>query len=228
MAATTPAGVLCAALLHTRDVAASARHYQSVFGWTAVPDAAGTSFTLGGQRVAAACAVVAGVDGWVLVRRRRGCRRRRGAGRARRRHGPRGQRRFVAREAAAAGERSRRRRARPLRPRRRRGRGAHRRARVGVVDGGAQPHAREGARFLLPRCCSGSSPRSRCRRTPRISSAGGAEPRLEGFFRSVGAGARRHGGSCCSTWTISPGPRSRSWMPADASSSARSTCRRRA
>ena len=65
MAATTPAGVLCAALLHTRDVAASARHYQSVFGWTAVPDAAGTSFTLGGQRVAAACAVVAGVDGWV-------------------------------------------------------------------------------------------------------------------------------------------------------------------
>ena len=65
MTATTPAGVLCAALLHTRDVAASARHYQSVFGWTAVPDAAGTSFTLGGQRVAAACAVVAGVDGWV-------------------------------------------------------------------------------------------------------------------------------------------------------------------
>ena len=65
MAVATPAGVLCAALLHTRDVAASARHYQAVFGWAAVPDAAGTSFMLDGQRVAAASGVVAGVNGWV-------------------------------------------------------------------------------------------------------------------------------------------------------------------
>jgi len=65
MAAATLPGVFCAALLHTRDVAASARHYQAVFGWAAVPDAAGTSFMLDGQRVASARDVVSGVDGWV-------------------------------------------------------------------------------------------------------------------------------------------------------------------
>ncbi len=227
MAAKTPAGVLCAALLHTRDVAASARHYQSVFGWTAVPDAAGTSFTLGGQRVAAACAVVAGVDGWVPYVGVEDVDD--GAARAARS----GATVLEGRADASPG----------IRRRLVRDPGGAVLGLCGLDDAAAvelidEPgsvwwmevlsHTPARARDFYGGCCSGSSPRSRCRRTPPISSAGGAEPRLEGFSRSVGAGARRRGGNCCSTWTISPGPRSRSWMPADASSSARSTCRRRA
>jgi predicted enzyme related to lactoylglutathione lyase len=64
MVAAPEPGTLCAALLHTRDLDAAARHYQAVFGWDARPDAGGTTFTLGGRRVAAAV-VAAGVHGWV-------------------------------------------------------------------------------------------------------------------------------------------------------------------
>ena len=65
MVAAPDAGTFCAALLHTPDPVAAARHYHAVFGWEARTDAAGVSFTLGGRRVAAAVTAAAGVHGWV-------------------------------------------------------------------------------------------------------------------------------------------------------------------
>ena len=66
MVAAPEPGTLCAALLHTRDLAAVARHYQAVFGWDARSDTGGLTFTLGGRRVAAAvAAAAAGAHGWV-------------------------------------------------------------------------------------------------------------------------------------------------------------------
>jgi len=65
MVAAPEPGTLCAALLHTRDLDAAARHYQAVFGWDARPEDGGMAFTLGGRRVAAAIATAAGVHGWV-------------------------------------------------------------------------------------------------------------------------------------------------------------------
>ena len=190
MAVTTPAGVLCAALLHTRDVAASARHYEAVFGWAAVPDAAGTSFMLDGQRVAAASGVVAGVNGWVpyvgaedvgagaaLAARSGGSVLDGGA-----EPSPENGRRMV--------KDSGRRRARPLRPRRRRGRGAHRRAGVGVVDRGAQPHACESPRFLRRAAAvavhrdAAAAARLVSRRPARGTAAGGILPIGKGWGTS--------------------------------------------
>lgn len=46
------AGTFRTALLHTRDIATAARFYAAVFGWELEDAAAGTSFTLRGQRVA--------------------------------------------------------------------------------------------------------------------------------------------------------------------------------
>ena len=65
MVAAPEPGTLRAALLHTRDLDAAARHYQAVFGWDARPDDGGIAFTLGGRRVAAAVTAAAGVHGWV-------------------------------------------------------------------------------------------------------------------------------------------------------------------
>jgi predicted enzyme related to lactoylglutathione lyase len=60
-----PAGTLCTALLHTRNIAVASRFYGALFGWDVDGDEMWASFTVRGQRVAEARRVEHGEDGWL-------------------------------------------------------------------------------------------------------------------------------------------------------------------
>ena len=60
-----PAGTVCTALLHTRNIAAASTFYRALFGWDVDGDETWASFMWRGERVAAARRVEHGDDGWI-------------------------------------------------------------------------------------------------------------------------------------------------------------------